>query len=98
MTDLTNLTIAEALSGLKNKDYTSVELTQAHIDMMGAHKNLNAFITETPEQALEQAAKSDERRASGDAGILEGIPLGIKDLLCTHDVQTTAASRILKGF
>jgi len=98
MSDLTNLTIAEALSGLKNKDYTSAELTQAHIDTMGAHKNLNAFITETPELALEQAAKSDERRASGDAGILEGIPLGIKDLFCTYDVQTTAASRILKGF
>ncbi len=98
MTNLTNLTIAEALNGLKNKDFTSVELTQAHIDVMAAQKDLNAYIVETPEQALEQAKASDAKRASGDVGILEGIPLGIKDLFCTENVQTTAGSRILEGF
>ena len=98
MTDLTNLTIAEALSGLKNKDFTSVELTQAHIDVMAAHKNLNAYIVETPEIALEQAKASDAKRAAGNVGILEGIPLAIKDLFCTEGVQTTAASHILEGF
>ena len=98
MTNLTNLTIAEALNGLKNKDFTSVELTQAHIDVMAAQKDLNAYIVETPEQALEQAKESDAKRASGDVGILEGIPLGIKDLFCTENVQTTAGSRILEGF
>lgn len=98
MTNLTNLTIAEALNGLKNKDFTSVELTQAHIDVMAAHKDLNAYIVETPEHALEQAKASDAKRASGDVGILEGIPLGIKDLFCTENVQTTAGSRILEGF
>jgi len=98
MTDLTNLTIAEALNGLEKKDFTSVELTNAHIEAMAEHKNLNSFITETPEIALEQAKKSDEKRASGDAGLLEGIPLAIKDLFCTNGVQTTAASHILEGF
>ena len=98
MTDLTNLTIAEALNGLDKKDFTSVELTNAHIKAMAEHKNLNSFITETPEIALEQAKKSDEKRASGDAGLLEGIPLAIKDLFCTNGVQTTAASHILEGF
>ncbi len=98
MTNLTNLTIAEALNGLKNKDFTSVELTQAHIDVMVAQKDLNAYIVETPELALEQAKASDTKRASGDVGILEGIPLGIKDLFCTENVQTTAGSRILEGF
>jgi len=98
MTDLTNLTIADALTGLKNKDFTAVELTQAHIDTMDAHKALNAYITETPEIALSQAKQSDERYSSGKEQNLDGIPLGIKDLFCTNGTQTTAASAILKGF
>ena len=98
MTNLTHLTIAEALKGLENKDFTAVELTQAHIDEMAAAKDLNAYITETPEFALTQAQASDERRASGDAGALDGIPLGVKDLFCTKGIQTTAASHILEGF
>jgi aspartyl-tRNA(Asn)/glutamyl-tRNA(Gln) amidotransferase subunit A len=98
MTDLTNLTIAGALKGLENKDFTAVELTQAHIDEMAEHKALNAYITETPEKALDQAKQSDERRSNDKAGALDGIPLGIKDLFCTNGIQTTAASKILEGF
>lgn len=98
MTPLTNLTIAEALKGMDVGDFTSVELTQAHIDSMAQEKGLNAYIEETPELALEQAKASDERRKTGNAGALEGIPLAIKDLFCTKDVQTTAASHILEGF
>ena len=98
MSDLTNLSIAEALSGLKNKDFTAVELTTAHIDAMQSMRDLNAFILETPELALKQAQASDARRASGTVGILEGIPIGMKDLYCTKGVQTTAASKILEGF
>ncbi len=98
MSALTNLTIEEALKGLEKKDFTAVELTQAHIDAMEKHKALNAYITETPDLALEQAKVSDERRAAGNAGNLDGIPLGIKDLFCTDGVQTTAASHILEGF
>ena len=98
MTKLTHMTMAEALKGLENKDFTSVELTQAHIDDMAAAKNLNAFIVETPELALEHAAESDKRRASGNARELDGIPIAMKDLFCTKGVQTTAASHILEGF
>jgi aspartyl-tRNA(Asn)/glutamyl-tRNA(Gln) amidotransferase subunit A len=98
MTNLTELTIADALKGLESKDFTAVELTQAHIDAMEAAKALNAFITETPDMALEQAKASDERRSAGNAGTLDGIPLAIKDLFCTRGVQTTAASHILEGF
>ncbi len=98
MTNLTNLTITEALKGLESKDFSAVELTQAHIDAMGKAKGLNAFITETPEAALEQAATSDKRRANGTAGALEGIPIAMKDLFCTEGVQTTAGSHILEGF
>ena len=98
MTQYTNLTIAEALTGLENKDFTAVELAQAHIDTMAEHNALNAYITETPDIALKQAEASDKRRASGDAGALDGIPLAIKDLFCTNGVQTTAGSHILEGF
>lgn len=98
MSKLNHLTIADALKGLENKDFTSVELTQTHINEIEKSKSLNAFITETPEFALKQAQESDTRRASGNAGLLEGIPLAIKDLFCTNGVQTTAASHILEGF
>ncbi|PCI56743.1 MAG: Asp-tRNA(Asn)/Glu-tRNA(Gln) amidotransferase GatCAB subunit A [Alphaproteobacteria bacterium] len=98
MSKLTDLTIASALTGLENKDFTAVELAQAHIDAMAEQSNLNAFITETPDIALKQAEASDKRRASGDAGALDGIPLAIKDLFCTNGVQTTAGSHILEGF
>lgn len=98
MTNLTHLTIAEAVDGLKAKKFSATELTKAHIAAVEKAKALNAFITETPELALKQAAASDARLAKGEAGPLEGIPLAIKDLYCTKDVLTTASSHILDGF
>ncbi|GGF74729.1 glutamyl-tRNA(Gln) amidotransferase subunit A [Terasakiella brassicae] len=98
MTKLTNLTLAEARDGLKAGDFSAVELTKAHIDAMEKHKDLNAFITETPELALEQAQASDAKIKSGDAGAMEGLPIAMKDLFCTEGVRTTAASRILDNF
>lgn len=98
MTDLTNMTLAAAVEGLKKKEFSSVEITKAHLKAMEEHRHLNAFIVETPEIALKQAEEADKRIASGQAGYLEGAPVGIKDLFCTTDVQTTAASKILEGF
>ncbi len=98
MTDLTRLTIAAARDGLAKGDISARELAAAHITAMSAAKSLNAYITETPEQAVEQATASDARRAKGEAGKLDGIPLAIKDLFCTKGVLTTAASHILDGF
>lgn len=98
MTNLTHLTIAEALDGLKKKDFTAKELTQAHVKATEDFRHLNAYITETPEIALNQAEASDKRRAKGEAGLLEGIPLAIKDLYCTKGVRTTASSKILENF
>ncbi|MBQ4471691.1 MAG: Asp-tRNA(Asn)/Glu-tRNA(Gln) amidotransferase subunit GatA [Alphaproteobacteria bacterium] len=99
MTDLVNLTIAEALELLNKKEITSVDLTTAHIAEMEKGRVLNAFITETPELALEQAKASDEKRANGSPlGALEGIPIANKDLYCTKGVKTTAASKILSNF
>lgn len=98
MTNLKELTLSEAIDGLESKEFTSRELTQAYIDSMAEHKNLNAYITETPEHALSQADESDKRRQSGDTKTIDGVPLAIKDLFCTENIQTTAASKILEGF
>ncbi|HNB25905.1 MAG TPA: Asp-tRNA(Asn)/Glu-tRNA(Gln) amidotransferase subunit GatA [Alphaproteobacteria bacterium] len=98
-TELTGLTIGEALDGLGKKSFSSKELTEASLAAMAKHRDLNAFIVETPEKARAMAAAADARRAKGDAkGLLDGIPLAIKDLFCTEGVQTTAGSHILEGF
>ena len=99
MSDLTGITLKAALDGLESKNFSAAELAQAHVDAIAAaNPHLNAFVLETPEKALEMARASDERRAKGEAGPLEGISLGIKDLFCTEGVQATAGSNILKGF
>ena len=98
MTDLTKLTLADALDGMANGEFSSVELTDAHIDACEAATGLNAFITPTFELAREQAKASDTRRKAGEVGKLEGAPLGMKDLFCTEGVRTTAASDILGDF
>ncbi|WP_026988073.1 Asp-tRNA(Asn)/Glu-tRNA(Gln) amidotransferase subunit GatA [Fodinicurvata fenggangensis] len=96
--ELTRLTLAEARDALAKGDFSARELTEAHVSAMEAARDLNSFIVETPEKALEGADEADKRRAKGEARTLEGLPLAIKDLFCTRDVQTTAGSRILEGF
>jgi aspartyl-tRNA(Asn)/glutamyl-tRNA(Gln) amidotransferase subunit A len=98
MTALTDLTIAEALEGLRARRCSARELTDAHLDAMARARELNAFITETPDLARARADRADAALAKGEAGSLEGIPLGIKDLFCTKGVPTTAGSHILDGF
>ena len=99
MTDLTKLTIAEARDGLKNKDYTSLELTEAFLgNIEAANTSLNAYVAVTADKARDMAKASDEKLGSGTGGALEGIPLGIKDLFATEGTQTQAASAILEGF
>ncbi len=98
MAELTHLTMAGALDGLAKKDFTAVELAEAHVKAVETIRPLNAFITETPDKALEMAKASDARRAKGEAGPMEGLPIAVKDLFCTKGVLTTAASHILDGF
>ena len=99
MTDLTRLTIAEARTKLKAREFSAAELTGAYLSAIdAANKRLNAYVAVTHDQAREMAAASDARLAKGQGGALEGIPLGIKDLFGTEDVHTQAASRILDGF
>jgi len=98
LTELTDLTLAAAREALAKKQISAVDLAKAHIAAIEQARALNAFIKETPEVALAMAADSDARIARGEAGPLEGVPLGIKDLYCTAGVPTTAASHILEGF
>jgi aspartyl-tRNA(Asn)/glutamyl-tRNA(Gln) amidotransferase subunit A len=98
MSQLTSLTLKAALDGLADKSFSSVELTQAHIEAVEAARPLNAYVLETPDQALDMAKASDARRAVGAAGPLDGAPLGIKDLFCTEGVRATAGSKILETF
>ncbi|WP_332763699.1 Asp-tRNA(Asn)/Glu-tRNA(Gln) amidotransferase subunit GatA [Phenylobacterium sp.] len=98
MSSLTSLTLKAALTGLADKSFSSEELTAAHVAAVEAARPLNAFILETPEKAIEMAKASDVRRAKGQAGVLEGAPLGIKDLFCTEGVRSTAGSNILGNF
>ena len=98
MTDPTDLTLAEARDALVAKKLSSLELTQAHLGAMERARALNAFVAETPEQALDMARASDARLAKGEVGPLEGLPIGVKDLYATRGVHTQACSHILDGF
>ena len=98
MTALTDLTLAEARDAVRARKISSVELTQAFIGAMEAARPLNAYVTETPDRALDMARASDARIAKGEGRALEGLPLAIKDLFCTKGVRTTAGSNILSNF
>jgi aspartyl-tRNA(Asn)/glutamyl-tRNA(Gln) amidotransferase subunit A len=98
MTSLTSLTIAAARDGLRSKQFSALELTDAYLAAMEQARVLNAYIVETPEKARDMAKASDARLAAGQGGALEGIPLGIKDLFATEGVHTQACSHILDGF
>ena len=95
---LTNLTIAEARTKLRTKEFSALELTDAYLKAIESARSLNAYIVTTPEQAREMAEASDAKLAQGLGGALEGIPLGIKDLFATKGVHTQACSHILDSF
>ena len=98
MSDLTKLSLETALAGLKAKEFSSVEITKAHIDACMDAADLNAFVTTDFTNAMKSAEVSDTKLAKGEGGALEGAPLGIKDLFCTEGVKTTAGSKILGDF
>lgn len=98
MTELCTLTLAEAKKGLMAKDFTSQELTEAHLSQIEKTQQLNAYITVTADRARADAKAADARYAKGEAKALDGLPVAVKDLFCTKDIQTTAASHILEGF
>ncbi len=91
--------ISDLLKGLADKDYSSEEITRTYLDRIKRHnQTLNCFISVTEDQAIAAAKASDERRAAGQAGTLEGISVAHKDLFCTAGIKTTCASRMLENF
>ena len=99
MEKLNWLSIQEAHNQLTSKQISSVELTQACLDRINAVEDeVQSFLTITPEIALSQAAHADRLLAAGDSLPLTGIPVQIKDVLCTEGVPTTCASRMLENF
>jgi aspartyl-tRNA(Asn)/glutamyl-tRNA(Gln) amidotransferase subunit A len=98
MTDLTALTLAQAHEALRKKEFSALDLAEAHLAAIGRAGALNAFAEETPDRARQMARESDERLQKGEGGPLEGVPLAIKDLFCTAGIRTTACSHILDNF
>ena len=91
------LSVAELSKSLKNKEFSSVELTQHYLDRI-SRSDLNAFITVTDELALSQARAADAKLANGSGSVLTGIPFAHKDIFCTKGVKTSAGSKILDPF
>ena len=99
MAGLNWLSIQEAHTQLSSRQISSVELTQACLDQIGAVEDkVQSFLTLTPEAALEQAVRADHMLAAGEGGPLTGVPVQIKDVMCTEGVPTTCASRMLENF
>jgi aspartyl-tRNA(Asn)/glutamyl-tRNA(Gln) amidotransferase subunit A len=93
-----NKTIAELAKGLRDKDFSSVELTQAYLQRIKNFEQLNCFITVAEEQALSSAKTADSQLAVGDAPLLTGIPIAQKDIFCTQGVKTSCGSKMLDHF
>ena len=96
--DLKSISLEECLKLLKEKKISSKELTTFYLKEAEANKDLNAYISLNSVNAIKSAEESDKRISSNTSRPLEGIPIAIKDLFCTKDVSTTAASKMLNNF
>ena len=95
----TDFTAVEARRALDLREITAVELTSAYIERIDQFDaELGVYLHVMRDAALAQAAEADRRLAAGEGSPLTGIPIALKDVLCTIDAPTTAASRILEGF
>ena len=98
MSNLLDFDLSSAIKALKNKEISSVELTNAYLNAIENTSNLGAYIDIQKDFALQMAKKSDEKISQKMAGPLEGVPIAVKDMFCTKDIKTTASSKILENF
>lgn len=98
--DITQLTVHELMDKLKNKELTSTQITQSYLDRIEEKEDdVKAFVTILKEEALKQANEIDKKRESGEINSkFAGIPIGIKDNMCTKGVKTTCSSHMLENF
>ena len=96
MSNITELTLKKIVTGIKKKEFSSVEVTKSFIQNSSNSKKLNTYITECFDQALNSAKSFDKKKDF--KGLLSGVPLAVKDLFCTKNVKTTAGSKILHNF
>ena len=95
---LHDFSVAELATALRDRQVSAVEAAQHFLDRARAHGDLGAYLAIDEELTLRQARASDERRAAGSAGPLEGVPVAHKDIFVTRDLPTTAGSRMLEGY
>ena len=99
MTNITKYTISQLKMALAKKEISAIELTTQYLEHSKKFNDkFNIYIDINEEHALKMAKKAQENIQAGKAGLLEGIPLGIKDNFCTKDIKTQCASHILDGF
>ena len=98
MADLLSLSAVEARAALDAGEVSAPELTGAYLAAIEETGALNNYVAVTADKAMEMAEASQARIKAGEAGLIEGIPVGVKDLFCTAGVASTACSKILEGF
>ena len=97
--NLHELSLKQMLDGLRNKDFSSVELTNHYLSRISEFDSqLNSYISVTSDLALIQAEAADKRYQDNEALSLDGIPLAHKDIFCTKGVLTTCGSKMLSNF
>lgn len=99
MSTILKTTLHQLSEQLRNRDVSSVEVTRFVLNHIAEKdSSIGAFITVCGEEAMQQAEAADNRLKNGDQSPLCGVPVSLKDLLCTRGIETTCGSRILKGF
>ena len=98
MSDLLKFDLLQASKAIKNKEFSSIELTNAYIEAIENTSSLGAYLEIVKDHALSMAKISDENISNGVSRPLEGLPIGVKDMFCTKGIKTTASSKILDNF
>jgi aspartyl-tRNA(Asn)/glutamyl-tRNA(Gln) amidotransferase subunit A len=98
MSDLLKFDLLSASIALKNKEFSSLELTNAYFEAIEKTSALGAYLEIIKDHSMNMAKASDKNINNGTSRPLEGLPIGVKDMFCTKDIKTTASSKILENF